>query len=256
MYLLKNIMKKIILIGGSGILGKYYAEKLSLNNEVHAADISLKKEKISQNRYNYFLNIQNEKKVDEFFKKIKKEYGVFDILINNAAFTTEFSLKNKKKAKKEYFSTKIWDQTINTNLKGSFLTCKYFIKYHHNKKIDQRVVNIGTIYGLHSPHHDIYTNQNFFSSISYSSSKAGLVGMTRWLATKFAIEKTIFNMISPGGVFNNHNKKFLKDYTRMIPQKKMASEKQIYSAIEFLISKNADHVIGQNIFVDGGFSAW
>ena len=80
--------------------------------------------------------------------------------------------------------------------------------------------------------------------------------MTRWLATKYAKEKTSFNLISPAGVFNNHNKKFISDYTNMIPKKKMASEKQIYSVIEFLISKNADYVIGQNIFVDGGFSAW
>ena len=80
--------------------------------------------------------------------------------------------------------------------------------------------------------------------------------MTKWLATKFAQEKTNFNMVSPAGVFNNHNKKFLKDYTNLIPKKIMASEKQIYSAIEFLISNDADYVIGQNIIVDGGFSAW
>jgi 3-oxoacyl-[acyl-carrier protein] reductase len=249
-------VRKIILIGGSGILGKFYAKKLSVNNQIHVADVGLKDSQPSKNRYNYFLDIQNEKKVSDFFQKIKKNKGTFDILINNAAFTTEMALKDSKTKKKDFFSTKIWDQTINTNLKGSFLACKYFIKYHHNKKIDQRVINIGTIYGLHSPHHKIYDDQKFFSSISYSSSKAGLIGMTRWLATKFATEKTSFNMISPAGVFNKHNKKFLKDYISLIPQKKMASEKQIFAAIEFLISKNADYVIGQNIFVDGGFSAW
>ena len=164
--------------------------------------------------------------------------------------------ENKRIKKNDFFSTKVWDQTINVNLKGSFTGCKYFIKYHHDKKIDQRVLNIGTIYGLYGPHHEIYKNQKFFSSISYSTSKAGLVGMTRWLATKYADEKTAFNLISPAGVYNNHNKDFLKNYTKMIPKKEMAKEKQIYSAIEFLISKNADYVIGQNIFVDGGFSAW
>ena len=162
----------------------------------------------------------------------------------------------KKLNKKDYFLTKVWDDTINTNLKGPFLTCKYFLKYHHNRTKDQRVINIGTIYGLNSPHHEIYQNQKFFSSLSYSSSKAGLLGMTRWLATKYAKEKTLFNMVSPAGVYNNHNKKFLREYTKMIPQKKMASEKQIFSAIEFLISENADYVLGQNIYVDGGFSAW
>jgi NAD(P)-dependent dehydrogenase (short-subunit alcohol dehydrogenase family) len=249
-------MKKIILIGGSGVLGKYFAEKLSLNNELHVADIGLKKKKITRNRYNYFLDILNEKKINEFFKKIKVEHGTFDILINNAAFTTEMASKFTKLNKKDYFSTKIWENTVNTNLRGPFLACKYFLKYHHNKNIDQRVINIGTIYGIYSPHHHIYTHQKFFSSISYTASKAGLIGMTKWLATKFAQEKTNFNMVSPAGVFNNHNKKFLKDYTNLIPKKIMASEKQIYSAIEFLISNDADYVIGQNIIVDGGFSAW
>ena len=114
-------MKKIILIGGSGILGRYYAKKLSLNYQVHVADIGLKKNKINDNRYNYYLDIQKEKQVANFFKKLKKKYGNFDILINNAAYTTEMALKNKKIIKKDYFSTTNWDRTINTNLKGPFL---------------------------------------------------------------------------------------------------------------------------------------
>lgn len=249
-------MKKIILIGGKGILGKYYAKKLSLKNKVFVADIGLKNKKQSKNRQDNYLDILDENIIKQYFREIKRKFGEIDILINNAAFTTEMALKDFNIKNKDYFSTKIWDQTINTNLKGSFLACKYFIKYHHNKKKDQRVINVGTIYGLHGPHHKNYDDQKFFSSISYSSSKAGLVGMTRWLATKYALENTAFNLISPGGVYNNHNNKFLKNYTNMIPKRKMANEKQIYSAIEFLISRNADYVIGQDIFVDGGFSAW
>jgi len=249
--------KKIFLIGGSGILGKYYAKKLSLNNQLHVADIGLKTKKVNLNLFNYYLDVSDEEMVKKFFFECKKKFGSFDILINNAAFTTEMAMKNYNKTKKkDFFSTEVWDKTITVNLKGPFLGSKYFIKYHHLKNLDQRVINIGTIYGLHGPHHDIYKNQKFFSSISYSSSKAGLVGMTRWLATKFAAEKTAFNLISPAGVFNNHNKDFLKNYTKMIPKKQMAKEKQIFSAVEFLISKNADYVVGQNIFVDGGFSAW
>ena len=210
-------MKKIILIGGKGILGKYYAKKLSLKNKVFVADIGLKNKKQSKNRQDNYLDILDENIVKQYFREIKRKFGEIDILINNAAFTTEMALKDFNIKNKDYFSTKIWDQTINTNLKGSFLACKYFIKYHHNKKKDQRVINVGTIYGLHGPHHKNYDDQKFFSSISYSSSKAGLVGMTRWLATKYALENTAFNLISPGGVYNNHNNKFLKNYTNMIP---------------------------------------
>ena len=249
--------KKIILIGGTGVLGKYFSNELSKKNQLHVADISLKNKKLGPNLFAYSLDISNEKQVKKFFFELVKNHGTFDVLINNAAFTTEMAAKTfKKKDHKDFLSTKIWNKTIDVNLKGSFLTCKYFIKYNHSKKLDQRVINIGTIYALNSPHHEIYNKENFFSSISYSASKAGLIGMTKWLATKYASEKTYFNVISPAGVFNNHKGNFLKNYKKLIPTKKMATQKQIFSAIKFLLSEDSDYVIGQNIYVDGGFSAW
>lgn len=245
-------MKKICLIGGSGVLGRYFVEKLSVKNELHVADIGLKNSKTSEKLFTYYLDLNSEKDVEEFFFKNKKK--PFDILINNSAFTTEMA--EKKNTSKDIFSSEMFDKTIQTNLKGIFLCCKNFIKYHHKKNIDQRVINISTIYALYGPHHAIYKNENFFSSLSYSASKAGIVGMTKWLATKYAKENTNFNVVSPAGVLNNQNKRFLKKYGELIPKKKMATQKQIFSAIEFLISKNADYVVGQDIFVDGGFSAW
>jgi NAD(P)-dependent dehydrogenase (short-subunit alcohol dehydrogenase family) len=245
-------MKKICLIGGSGLLGSYFVKQLSLKYELHVADIGLKNSKRSRKLFTHYLDLNNEKSVEEFFFKNKKK--PFDILINNSAFTTEMA--KKKNTSKDIFSSEMFDKTIQTNLKGIFLCCKNFIKYHHKKNIDQRVINISTIYALYGPHHAIYKNENFFSSLSYSASKAGIVGMTKWLATKYAIENTNFNIVSPAGVINNQNKRFLKKYSELIPKKKMATQKQIFSAIEFLISKNSDYVVGQDIFVDGGFSAW
>jgi 3-oxoacyl-[acyl-carrier protein] reductase len=245
-------MKKICLIGGSGVLGKYFKKKLSINNELHVADIGLKDSKKSKNLNTYFLDITNEKKVQEFFYKNRKK--PIDILINNSAFTTEMAAKSK--SSKDIFSTEIFDKTMQVNLRGVFLCCKNFIKYHHKKNIDQRVINISTMYALHSPHHDIYKNENFFSSISYSSSKAGIVGLTKWLATKYATENTNFNIISPAGVLNNQKRIFIKNYSELIPKKKMAKPEQIFSAISFLISKESDYVVGQNIYVDGGFTSW
>jgi NAD(P)-dependent dehydrogenase (short-subunit alcohol dehydrogenase family) len=245
-------MKKICLIGGSGVLGKHFVKQLSKKNELHVADIGLKDGKKSGKLFTYYLDLNNEKSIEEFFFKNKKK--PFDILINNSAFTTEMAAK--KTLAKDVFSLEVFDQTIKVNLKGIFLCCKNFIKYHHKKNIDQRVINISTMYALHGPHHAIYKDENFFSSISYSTSKAGIVGMTKWLATKYAIENTNFNIISPAGVFNNQNKRFLKKYLDLIPKKKMATQEQVFSAIKFLISENSDYIVGQDIFVDGGFSAW
>ena len=93
-------MKKICLIGGSGVLGKYFKKKLSINNELHVADIGLKDSKKSKNLNTYFLDITNEKKVQEFFYKNRKK--PIDILINNSAFTTEMAAKSK--SSKDIFS--------------------------------------------------------------------------------------------------------------------------------------------------------
>jgi len=245
-------MKKICLIGGSGVLGKHFVKQLSKKNELHVADIGLKDGKNKENFFTIYLDLNNKKVFEDFFFKNKKK--PFDILINNSAFTTEMAAK--KTLAKDVFSLEVFDQTIKVNLKGIFLCCKNFIKYHHKKNIDQRVINISTMYALHGPHHAIYKDENFFSSISYSTSKAGIVGMTKWLATKYAIENTNFNIISPAGVFNNQNKRFLKKYLDLIPKKKMATQEQVFSAIKFLISENSDYIVGQDIFVDGGFSAW
>ena len=56
---------------------------------------------------------------------------------------------------------------------------------------------MGSIYGSVSPHHHIYKNQNFYSSISYSASKSGIIGLTKWLATTLAKHNTTCNMITP-----------------------------------------------------------
>jgi len=82
----------------------------------------------------------------------------------------------------------------------------------------------------------------------------GFTGNFKFLKQNFS--KTNFNIISPAGVFNNQTKSFIKKYKKLIPKNKMASQNQIYSAIEFLVSKNSDYVVGQNIYIDGGFTSW
>lgn len=251
-------MKKIILIGSEGILGKYYQKKLSgKSNILISADITIKEGKNFKNISKYKLNIENEQEIKEFFLKIKKKHGFFDVLINNAALTTEGIQKiSNKKINKENYDTFIWDKTLKVNLRGSFLACKYFLNFHHKKTKLQKVINIGSIYGSNSPHHDIYKGENFFSSLAYTTSKSGLIGMTKWLAIKYAKEKTTFNMISPAGVSNKQNTIWKKKYLNLIPSGQMAEPKDIFGAIDFLINENSNYITGQNLHVDGGFSSW
>ena len=115
---------------------------------------------------------------------------------------------------------------------------------------------MGSIYGSLSPHHEIYKNQKFYSSISYSASKSGIIGLTKWLATSLAKHNTTCNMITSGGVFNKQNKRFVNKYSKLLPLNKMAKESDIFGLLKFLISEDSNYITGQNIFVDGGFSIW
>ena len=63
-------------------------------------------------------------------------------------------------------------------------------------------------------------------------------------------------MMSPSGVYNKHNKKFLKDYSKLLPFNRMAKQSEIFGLLRFLTSKDSDYITGQNIFVDGGFTIW
>jgi NAD(P)-dependent dehydrogenase (short-subunit alcohol dehydrogenase family) len=249
-------MKNILLIGSKGVLGGYFSKKLKKNNILHTADLN--NTNYRSKFYNtYRIDVSKENEVEKLLKNIKSSHGRLDILINAAAFTTEMMQKSKfKTKKKDFFNSEIWNLTINTNLSGVFFACKYFIKYHHIKKKDQRIISFSSIYGNLSPHHNIYKKEKFFSSIGYTAAKSGILGLNKWLSTKYAIEQSFFNTISPGGVFNKHNSRFKKNYSNLVPINKMANPSQIYSVVNFLISRDSDYVVGENINVDGGFSAW
>ena len=251
-------MKKIILIGSEGSLGKFYSKNLmKLSKILVVADIKIKKNLKKGKLVKQKLNIENEENVRKFFKNLMLKYGKFDVLINNAGLTNDgIQIFKKKNYNTEDFDTRVWDKTNNINLKGTFLACKYFIKFHNTENINQKIINTGSIYGSLSPHHEIYKNHNFFTSLAYSASKSGLIGLTKWLAAKYAKDKTTCNMLSPSGVLSNQSKKFLKDYSKLLPIGRMAQKSEIYGLLKFLISKESDYVNGQNIFVDGGFSIW
>jgi NAD(P)-dependent dehydrogenase (short-subunit alcohol dehydrogenase family) len=66
----------------------------------------------------------------------------------------------------------------------------------------------------------------------------------------------MINCISPGGVFNNQSKTFVKKYSKINPSKKMANRKDLLGLINFLISDESNYIIGQNVKIDGGHSVW
>ena len=92
--------------------------------------------------------------------------------------------------------------------------------------------------------------------VTYSVIKAGLVGLTRYLATYWADQGVRSNALSPGGVFNGQREEFVQRLSNLIPMGRMAERDEYRAAVQFLCSDASSYMNGQNIVMDGGRSGW
>ena len=99
----------------------------------------------------------------------------------------------------------------------------------------------------------MYKNTNIKISAGYNVSKAGLVNLTKWLASYLA-PKIRVNAISPGGILRGQDNNFVKNYKKKTLLNRMAKENDIINSIVFLISENSSYITGHNLVIDGGFS--
>ena len=86
--------------------------------------------------------------------------------------------------------------------------------------------------------------------------KAGVIGLSKYLATYWANEGIRVNSITPGGVESGQNELFKSKYSNRVPMGRMAQANEMVGAVLYLSSDASSYVTGQNIVVDGGLSAW
>ena len=193
------------------------------------------------------ITLENQvRKLNDFLNKNK----IFiRTLINNACIDP----KPKKSLNRRNLILKSWNKELDVGLKGSYLLIEYFAQ-NMKKYKDGCIVNVASDLSVIAPNQSIYKSsfKNFKKPVTYSGIKHGLIGMTKYYASVLGEYKITCNAISPIGVFDNQNKKFVKELIKLIPMKRMAKTKDIKNSIDFLINEKQQLITGQNIIIDGG----
>ncbi|MBM3251618.1 MAG: SDR family oxidoreductase [Candidatus Omnitrophica bacterium] len=264
---LKDVMnlkgRVAVITGGAGHIGFAAAESLSeLGADIVLLDINTKESKkkaqfISRrfkvNSVAFEVDLAKEKEIKEVSGKIISKFGCIDILVNNAALVAASSLKGWC-VSFEKQSSDSWRKAMEVNLTSVFIltqSCKEAL----SRSGHGSVINISSIYGIVGPDMKLYEGTNMGNPAAYAASKGGLIQLTRWLATVLAPSIRV-NAISPGGVFRNHKEPFLSRYIKRTPLKRMATEEDLKGPIAYLASDLSSYVTGQNLVVDGGWTAW
>lgn len=251
----------ILITGAAGHLGKEFSECLaSLKANLILLDKDKKKllklEKSLQKKNDilvssYTVDLEKISQRKKTINAIKKKFQSIDIIINNAAFIGASNLKNWS-TNFENQSIETWNRAIEVNLTSVFHICQGLLPLLKKSK-NPSIVNIGSMHGFLAPEWSLYKDTNMSNPAAYSVSKAGIIHLTKWLATTLA-PKIRVNCISPGGIYRSQPKKFLKRFNATTPLEKMATEKDFIGALIYLCGNSSNYMTGQNIVIDGGRS--
>lgn len=147
-----------------------------------------------------------------------------------------------------------WDAALRVNLTAAFVLMQE-ARAALEQKARGSVILFGSIYGVVGPDLRLYEGTAMANPAAYAVSKGGLLQLTRYLATTLAPGIRV-NAISPGGVWRSQPETFHRRYVARTPMGRMATEEDLKGAVAFLASELSAYVTGQNLMIDGGWTAW
>ncbi|HZK37309.1 MAG TPA: 3-oxoacyl-[acyl-carrier-protein] reductase [Clostridia bacterium] len=241
--------KTVLITGGSRGIGRAIALAFAeegtnviinyTSDEENAKDVIKEIEKFGVKGLAVRANISKAEEVNSMFDKIKEDFDMIDILINNAGITRDSLFIGMKE--------KDWDEVIEVNLKGMFLCTKAVIRKMLRQKYG-RIVNISSVVGvIGNP-----------GQANYCASKAGVIGLTKSLAREVASRNITVNAIAPGFIKTDMTDALPGDIKESvmgtIPMGRYGNPEDIANIAVFLSSGKAGYITGQIIHIDGGMA--
>ena len=256
--------RTIFITGSGGVLGSTYVRRmLAQGARVIASDLPGHRADALKDAHGdnpdfrfYDLDVGDEAQVTEIFQRILKDGWEPNVVLNNAAITGEL-LMGAGQPFPDFADLKVsdWEKTLRTNLTGPFMIARQMDRDIVGKW-PCTLINVASMYALNGAHHRIYEGMPFKNFSAYGVTKAGIHGLTVWLAGYWAPRGATVNTIAPGAVFNNHSEEFQRRVGELIMLERMAKPDEIADAMLFLASAQAGYMTGQMVNVDGGFSGW
>jgi NAD(P)-dependent dehydrogenase (short-subunit alcohol dehydrogenase family) len=241
---LKN--KIIIVTGGSGLLGKEILKDLKDKGAIAInADINVETD-FGNNTLN--IDITSEESIVRGIKLVSDFYGKIDGLVNNAYPRTK-----DWGTKFEDITYESWQKNVDMQMNTTFLFIQKIMP--ELLKTKGSIVNMTSIYGVVGNDLTIYEGTSVNTAAPYSAIKGGIINFTRYLASYYGRQGVRVNCVSPGGIFDSQHEIFIANYERKVPMGRMGNPDDIAPAVSFLLSDEAKYITGQNLIVDGGWTA-
>jgi len=238
--------KVALVTGGARGIGRAIAERLggagadlALFDVVDEAAVTAGElaGKLEVRARAYKVNVTDSAAVDEAVGKAVADLGRLDVLVNNAGVTRDGLIMRMK--------DEDWDLVLNINLTGAFL-CTRAASRQTLKQRSGRIVNIASVVGL----------MGNAGQANYSSSKAGLIGLTKSCAKEFASRGVTVNAVAPGYIRTAMTDKLTEEQRgkmlQLVPLARLGEVADVAAAVAFLASDDAAYVTGQVIPITGG----
>jgi NAD(P)-dependent dehydrogenase (short-subunit alcohol dehydrogenase family) len=222
---------KIIITGSEGLIGKELTNYLSKNFQILRLDLQLGHD------------LTDELFVQEWFKENKA-----DCLVNCFAMNDHVE-KDEKRGTLFDVTLESFSQILKVNLVSLFSVCREFARNNEYGSI----VNFSATTGIVSARPDLYNGAH--KHAAYSISKAGVINLTKFLATHLA-PKIRVNCVAPGGIEHNQEKEFKEEYSKLTPLNRMMKKEELNGIIELLCSNKSSYITGSTFVIDGGWTTW
>ena len=239
--------KVIVVTGGNGLIGKSIVKRviedggIAINAEINVAT------SLDQGMIN--CDITNENSVNECINQVVDRFGKIDGWVNNAYPRTQDWSK-----KFEEITLDSWKKNVDMQLNSIFICCRLVLAQMKKQKSGS-IVNISSIYGVVGPDFSVYEGTEMTMPAAYSAIKGGVINFTRYLASYFGEFNIRINCISPGGILDNQSSKFISNYQKKVPMKRLGNPDDISPSVIFFLGDDSRYITGQNLIIDGGWTS-